>query len=157
MRHRITMAAKANVKYMELHLKNRCMEYAVAKPATKYMESISRFPPISVSVACIAIEPGPRKIAIDEKKILVKALSVNVLLFFANLPCVICHAMVSPAIINPMLLQVFAGCLIKPGLDASQNSAPTLVVGPNQPLNKARKNNVTKEIATKTAIGKTDF
>lgn len=93
----------------------------------------------------------------DEKKILVKALCVNTFLFFANVPCVICHAIVSPAMMKPMLLQVFAGCLTKPGLDASQNSAPTLVDGPNHPLMRTRKNNATNAAAMKTVIGKTNF
>ena len=44
------------------------MEYANVKEQIKYMESISKKPPILVIDACIAIEPGPSKTKKLQKK-----------------------------------------------------------------------------------------
>src|SRR4051812_18715659 len=103
----------------------------------------------------MAIEAGPRNTAKAEKKIAVKLLWVKTLRKALNLPEETCQAMSRPAVMKPTLLQVLAGCLIRPGREASQNSAPTLVDAPNQLLKRARKNSTTNAIAMTSVTGNT--
>ena len=57
-----------NKKPLFWSLKQRKMEYANVKEQIKYMESISKKPPILVIDACIAIEPGQNKTKKLQKK-----------------------------------------------------------------------------------------
>src|SRR5687768_12300937 len=124
---------KTKTKRAGCHEKKRCMAYAVVKEASRYMESISKNPPTFAVVACNAIEPGPSSTTRHEKKVPKKMLLVMVL-FSLNVLAESCHAISKPTAIKPMLENVFAGCLINPGCDASQKISPMPPSAPNQPL-----------------------
>jgi hypothetical protein len=53
------------------------------------------------------------------------------------------------------LLQVLAGCLIKPSLDASQKAPPVPTAGPNHALTTAKKNSASEASATPSGMKKT--
>src|SRR5579862_7263296 len=84
---------------------------------------------------------------------------VRLLRFSENIPRLSCQAITKPAVTKPRFDQVFAGCLIKPGLKASQNSPapPPQWATPNQPLTKAVKNMAIEIIVTQIVMRNTHF
>ena len=67
--HAATQATYAVTKPPVPRLVHRAQAHAAAKPATRYMLSMSRWPPHSLWVACMAAEPGPSSTTTHAKRV----------------------------------------------------------------------------------------
>lgn len=67
--HAATQATYAVTKPPVPRQVHRAQAQAAAKPATRYMLSMSRWPPHALCVACMAAEPGPSSTTMHAKRV----------------------------------------------------------------------------------------
>jgi hypothetical protein len=111
------------------------------------MLSMSRWPPHSLWVACIAAEPGPSSTTTHAKNV---ATVRDITASAASRPA--WRATRRPATTKPALEKVFAGWRTRPSRAASQKFAPRPTSGPSQAWAIARTRRRIEPVATAEAV-----